>query len=62
LIEDGIVVGMERHLAIRVGDAMIGALSGNAGHAPGGACRFDIDPESIRVWPLSELSKCTANA
>jgi ABC-type Fe3+/spermidine/putrescine transport system ATPase subunit len=62
LIEDGIVVGMERHLAIRVGDAMIGALSGNADHAPGGACRFDIDPESIRVWPLSELSKCIANA
>jgi molybdate transport system permease protein len=52
LIEDCIVVGMERQLAIRVGDALIGALSGNADHTPGRTCRFDIDPAAVRIWPL----------
>jgi molybdate transport system permease protein len=60
VIENCIVVGMERHLAIRVGDALIGALSGNADHAPGGVCRFDIDPGSVRIWPLAGPSGFTA--
>jgi molybdate transport system permease protein len=51
LIEDCIVVGMERHLAVRVGDALIGGFSSNADHAPGRACRFDIDPAAVRIWP-----------
>jgi molybdate transport system permease protein len=59
-IEDDIVVGMERQLAIRVGDALIGALSSNADHAPGSACRVDIDPAAVRIWPLAESPNRTS--
>jgi ABC-type Fe3+/spermidine/putrescine transport system ATPase subunit/ABC-type sulfate transport system permease component len=51
-IEGVTAVGIGRQLAIRFGDALIGALDGYADR-PGGSCRFDIDPASVRVWPLS---------
>jgi ABC-type Fe3+/spermidine/putrescine transport system ATPase subunit/ABC-type sulfate transport system permease component len=54
-IESVVAVGLERQLAIRFGDALIRSLDGHADRACSGACRFDIDPASVRVWPL-ELS------
>jgi ABC-type Fe3+/spermidine/putrescine transport system ATPase subunit/ABC-type sulfate transport system permease component len=51
-IEGATAVGIGRQLSIRFGDALILALDGNADR-PGGSCRFDIDPASVRVWPLS---------
>jgi molybdate transport system permease protein len=62
LIADCMIVGMERHLTIRIGDALISALSGNADHAPGKACRLDIDPAAVRLWPLAEPSTSKANS
>lgn len=50
-VEDTIAVGAGRQLSIRFGHALIRALDGYA-ERPGGACRFDIDPASVRVWPL----------
>jgi len=51
-IEDVMPVGAGRQLMIRFGHALIRALDGYADR-PQGSCRFDIDPASVRVWPLS---------
>ena len=51
-IEGVTAVGMGRQLSIRFGDALIGAVDGHVDR-PDGACRFDIDPASVRVWPLN---------
>jgi len=45
-------IGMERHLAIRLGDALVRIATGRMTCAPGDSCRFDIDPAAIQVWPL----------
>ena len=46
-------VGAGRQFSIRFGDALIRALDGYADRPYGGACRFDIDPAAVRVWPLT---------
>ena len=51
-IEEVVTIGAGRQLSIRFGNALIRALDGYADR-PLGACRFDIDPASLRVWPLS---------
>jgi ABC-type Fe3+/spermidine/putrescine transport system ATPase subunit/ABC-type sulfate transport system permease component len=50
-VESVVPIGIERRLGIRFGNAVIHALSGPAMQA-GGACRFDIDPDAVRIWPL----------
>lgn len=45
-------VGMERHLAVRLGDAQIRIGTGGRAWTPGESCRFDIDPTAVQVWPL----------
>ena len=50
-IEDVLTVGAGRQLTIRFGHALIRALDGYADRHQG-PCRFDIDPTSVRVWPL----------
>jgi molybdate transport system permease protein len=44
-------VGMERHLAVRLGDALVRIAAGRMACVPGDSCRFDIDPAAIQVWP-----------
>lgn len=51
-IEDAIAIGAGRQLSIRFGHALIRALDGHA-ERPQKSCRFDIDPASVRVWPLA---------
>jgi molybdate transport system permease protein len=51
-VEGVTAVGIGRQLSIRFGDALIRALDGYADR-PQSPCRFDIDPASVRVWPLS---------
>ena len=51
-IEGVTAVGVGRQLSIRFGDTLIRALDGYADR-PNGFCRFDIDPASVRVWPLN---------
>lgn len=47
-----LVIGMERYLSIRLGDSRLRISTGRTTYAPGEACRFDIDPAAIQVWPL----------
>jgi ABC-type Fe3+/spermidine/putrescine transport system ATPase subunit/ABC-type sulfate transport system permease component len=51
VVEEIIPVGAESRLAIRFGTALVYALAGHAGHHLGRTCRFDIDPDAVRVWP-----------
>lgn len=51
-IEDVLAVGVGRQLLIRFGNVLIRALDGHADR-PRGFCRFDIDPASVRIWPLN---------
>ncbi len=43
--------GVGYQIAIRFGNTLIRALAG-CSELNGGACRFDIDPGAVRVWPL----------
>jgi molybdate transport system permease protein len=45
-------IGMERHLAVRAGDALVRISTGRTAFAAGDPCRFDVDPAAIQVWPL----------
>ena len=47
-----LAIGMERHLAVRMGDALVRIAAGRDAYAPGDSCRFDVDPAAIQVWPL----------
>ena len=51
-VEDAVSVGVGRQLSIRFGNVLLRALDGYAERALGSR-RFDIDPASVRVWPLS---------
>jgi molybdate transport system permease protein len=43
--------GVERRIAIRFGNTLVHALAGYS-QLNGSTCRFDIDPDSVRIWPL----------
>jgi ABC-type Fe3+/spermidine/putrescine transport system ATPase subunit len=45
-------VGIGRHVTVRLGDARIAIFDGRTDATPAGQCKFDIDPNSIQVWPL----------
>ncbi len=53
-IEAIVPVGVERRIAIGFGKALIHAMAGGGELSVGNACRFDIDPDAVRVWPLFE--------
>ncbi len=54
LVETVTPVAAGRRITIRMGDALIDALAGYVDQSPGSMCHFDIDPDSVRVWPLNE--------
>lgn len=39
-------------IAIRFGDTRIDAAAGYIDPPAGSACRFDIEPDAVRIWPL----------
>ena len=45
-------VGIGRHVTVRLGDARIAIFDGRTDATSAGQCKFDIDPNSIQVWPL----------
>jgi len=45
--------GIGRHITIRLGTASIRIFDGHTECNRAGQCNFDIDPNSIQVWPLS---------
>lgn len=51
-LERVVPVGTGRQLAIRFGKSLILALTGYAELPCGSTCRFDIDPDAVRIWPL----------
>jgi ABC-type Fe3+/spermidine/putrescine transport system ATPase subunit/ABC-type sulfate transport system permease component len=51
-VESVAPIGVGRQIAIRFGKSLVRALVGYADIPCGSACRFDVDPDSVRVWPL----------
>jgi ABC-type Fe3+/spermidine/putrescine transport system ATPase subunit/ABC-type sulfate transport system permease component len=56
-VEQVVPVGTGRQLSIRFGKTLIHALAGYAEIPCGSACRFDIDPDAVRVWPIHETQR-----
>ena len=53
-VVDGIVsLGLERQVIVRLGETKLRGLAAGTELRSGSACRFDIDPEAVQVWPLS---------
>ena len=54
---EGVVEAVTRaasghQIALRCGDASIGVAAGYIDPPVGSACRFDIDPDAVRIWPI----------
>ncbi len=45
-------VASGHQITLRFGDASIDAAAGYVDPPPGSTCRFDIDPDAVRIWPL----------
>ena len=45
-------VAAGHQITIRFGEARIDAATGYIDPPPGSSCRFDIDPDAVRIWPL----------
>jgi ABC-type Fe3+/spermidine/putrescine transport system ATPase subunit/ABC-type sulfate transport system permease component len=56
-VERVIPVGMGRQIAIRFGKSLILALVGYTELSCGSVCRFDIDADAVRVWPLKDTPR-----
>jgi ABC-type Fe3+/spermidine/putrescine transport system ATPase subunit len=52
VVEGVTPVGIGGHVTVRLGDALIRIFDGRTDAASAGQCDFDIDPNSIQVWPL----------
>jgi ABC-type Fe3+/spermidine/putrescine transport system ATPase subunit/ABC-type sulfate transport system permease component len=55
---DGVIeavthVASGHQIAVRFGDARIDAAAGYVDPPSGSICRFDIDPDAVRIWPLA---------
>jgi ABC-type Fe3+/spermidine/putrescine transport system ATPase subunit/ABC-type sulfate transport system permease component len=51
-VESVVPAGVGRRVAIRFGPALLYAFASFSGYAHGSACRFDIDPDAVAIWPL----------
>jgi ABC-type Fe3+/spermidine/putrescine transport system ATPase subunit len=54
---DGVVeavtyVGSGHRITVRFGDTHIDVAAGYVDPPRGSACRFDIDPDAVRIWPV----------
>jgi molybdate transport system ATP-binding protein/molybdate transport system permease protein len=50
-VETLLSAGVGRHLRIRVGEALIKVLANGGDFSAGAACRLDIDPAAVQIWP-----------
>jgi hypothetical protein len=57
IVENVIAVSVGRRIGIRFGKALMHALADAAAYRPGSMCRFDIDPDAVRVWPLHDARR-----
>jgi ABC-type Fe3+/spermidine/putrescine transport system ATPase subunit/ABC-type sulfate transport system permease component len=51
-IESVVPAGVGRRVAIRFGEALLYAFAGFDDYRCGAACRFDVDPDAVAIWPL----------
>ncbi|MGB6536972.1 MAG: ABC transporter ATP-binding protein, partial [Xanthobacteraceae bacterium] len=51
VVESTTPVGTGRQLAIRFGKSLVYALVGYGEISCGSPCRFDLDPDAVRIWP-----------
>ena len=54
VVEDVTIMGMERYVTVRLGNARVRLLAGHSAAPSEGLCRFDIEPDAIQVWPSSD--------
>jgi molybdate transport system permease protein len=52
LVEGFASMGVGRQITVRLGDAHVRIFDGQSDPVPSETCAFDIDPNSIQVWPL----------
>jgi ABC-type Fe3+/spermidine/putrescine transport system ATPase subunit/ABC-type sulfate transport system permease component len=52
VVESAMSAGIERQITVRLGDARIRISDGHADIGGDRQCSFDIDPDSVQVWPL----------
>jgi len=50
-VESAITLGIDQRVIVRIGDARIAVIGTSSALEPGTACRIDIDPHSVQVWP-----------
>ena len=46
-------VASGHQITLRFGDASIDVAAGYVDPPLGSACRFDVDPDAVRIWPLA---------
>ena len=51
-VEAVVRVASGHQITLRFGDASIDVAAGYIDPPPGTVCRFDIDPDAVRIWPL----------
>jgi ABC-type Fe3+/spermidine/putrescine transport system ATPase subunit/ABC-type sulfate transport system permease component len=49
--------GVGRHVTVRLGNASVRIFDGQTETNPAGQYSFDIDPYSIQVWPLDQVTR-----
>ncbi len=53
VVESVTLSGIDRQLTVRLGDALIRLIDGQGAARSGDACRVDIDPDALQIWPLA---------
>lgn len=53
MVEDTASLGVGRQVTVSMGNARVRLFDGQGKVRPGDVCRFDIDPNSIQIWPLT---------
>jgi len=61
-VESVVATGLVRQVTIRAGDAHVRIFDGHGDVPLGETCRFDIDPQSVQVWPLEDAAGLAQDA
>ncbi len=59
IVEDAVSLGIGRQLTVLIGNARVRIFDEQGKVSPGDMCRFDIDPNSIQIWPLPASTTTT---
>ncbi len=53
IVESVALSGIDRQILVRLGEARLRIVDGICAAQSGEACRLDIDPSAIQIWPLA---------